>query len=429
MSIAVICGINWGDEGKGRIVDYLAQNADVVVRYQGGNNAGHTVINEFGTFKLHLIPSGIFNPEVTNVLGPGMVIDLESLSDEIAYLKAAQIDVSKIYVSERATICFPFHRYEDIWEEERLIDKAFGSTKKGIAPCYSDRYLKKGIQVGELLQPDLFKKRLRQIVDWKNLITKAVYQKGTTFSYDEMLNWSLTFGNQIKHLISDTVELLEKSVTDGKRILFEAQLGGLRDIYFGIYPYTSSSSSLAGFAPVGGGLFGYSPDRVIGVMKAFSTCVGEGPFVTEIKGQLSEQLREIGHEYGAATGRPRRIGYFDAVASLYGAKIQGVTEIAFTKLDCLTGLDKIPICTHYEVNGQLTNRFPLNGFLEISRPVYIEMEGWNEDISSCRSFEKLPRSAREYILKIEQLVNCYIRYVSVGPERESLIDRGRNFEI
>ena len=424
MSITVICGTNWGDEGKGRMVDYLAQNADVVVRYQGGNNAGHTVINEFGTFKLHLIPSGIFNPAVTNVLGPGMVIDLEALDDEITSLRAAGLDASQIHVSERATICFPFHRYEDIWEEERLGEKAFGSTKMGIAPSYGDRYLKKGIQVGELLQPDIFRERLRKLVDWKNLIAKGIYKKEGTLPYDEMLNWALTFGKRLKHLICDTTELLEASVRDGKRILFEAQLGSLRDIYFGIYPYTSSSCSLAAFAPIGGGLFGYPPERIIGVMKAFSTCVGEGPFVTEMKGNLSELLREIGNEYGAATGRPRRIGHFDALASLYGTKSQGATEIALTKLDCLSGLDKILICTHYEVNGKPIKRFPLNAVLESACPVYIEMEGWSENISGCRRFDELPRAAREYVLKIEQLVDCYIRYVSVGAERESLIDRG-----
>lgn len=423
MSIEVIVGTNWGDEGKGRMVDYLAQDADAVVRYQGGNNAGHTVVNEYGTFQLHLIPSGIFNPGVTNVLGPGMVINLEALAAEIKSLTEAGIDTSNIKVSERATICFPYHRSEDIWEEERLGKSAFGSTKVGIAPAYGDLYEKRGIQVGEIFHRERIKERLAKVVEYKNLVAKGVYHNANEISYNEILDWVTTYGEKIKNLVCDTTPHLEKMVRDGKKILFEAQLGVLRDIHFGIYPFTSSSCCLAYYAPIGGGLIGYRPDRIIGVTKAFSTCVGAGPFVTEIKGEISDMLREIGNEYGAKTGRPRRIGYFDAVATSYGARMQGVTEIALTKLDCLTGLDPLLICTQYEYKGKQIDSFPINAVLEQCRPIYKEMKGWKEDISNIRSFNDLPSEAGQYVLEIERLISRRIRYISVGPGREFLMEK------
>lgn len=428
MSIEVVAGVNWGDEGKGRMVDYLAQRADVVVRFQGGNNAGHTVMNEHGTFKLHLIPSGIFNPSATNVLGPGMVIDLEGLANELDDLRAKGIAPLNIRISDRATICFPFNRDEDAWEEERLASGGqtpFGSTKRGIAPAYGDRYVKKAIQVGELLHPDWLRERLTQLVDWKNLVARGVYGRDRGVSFDETWEWVTTFGGKIQHLIGDTSEYLEQAAREGKTILFEAQLGALRDIYFGVYPYTTSSHATASFFPVGGGLPGRSPDRVVGVMKAFSTCVGEGPFVTEEHdAAVADALREVAHEYGAVTGRPRRIGHFDAVASRYGAWLQGATELALTKLDSLTGLDPLRICTHYEHKGERIDRFPLNAVLETCQPVYQEMRGWRDDISGVRRFEDLPPAAREYVEEIERLVACPIRYVSVGASRDALMDRG-----
>ena len=427
MSIEIVVGTNWGDEGKGRMVDYLAQDADVVVRYQGGNNAGHTVVNEMGTFKLHLIPSGVFNPAAVNILGPGMVIDLEALDKEISDLQTRVIHPINIKVSDRATICFPFNWKEDAWEEERLESSGqspFGSTKRGIAPAYGDRSLKKAIQVGELLYPEQLKDRLYQLVEWKNLIARGVYGKEHGVSFEETWDWVSTFGARIKDLVCDTTELLEKAALENKKILFEAQLGSLRDIYFGVYPYTSSSSSLAAFAPIGGGLFGRTPDRIIGVMKAFSTCVGEGPFVTEIvQAEVANELRETAHEYGAATGRPRRIGHFDALASRYGTYVQGATEIALTKLDSLSGRSPLLICTHYEFKGEQLDKFPINAVLEQCRPIYKEMDGWREDISGVRSFEELPKAAREYVLEIEGLISCPIRYISVGARRECLIDR------
>ncbi len=428
MSIEVIAGVNWGDEGKGRMVDYLAQDADVVVRFQGGNNAGHTVINDLGTFKLHLIPSGIFNPRALNVLGPGMVIDLEGLDAELRDLESHGVTPLNVKVSERATICFPFNSAEDAWEEERLtrdLQRPYGSTKRGIAPAYGDRYVKKAIEVGELLHPAWFKERLKHLVEWKNLIAAGVYGKQNAISFDETLEWAMTFAERIGSRICDVSELLEDAANADKKLLFEAQLGALRDIDYGTYPYTSSSHVLAAFAPIGGGLLGRTPDRVVGVLKAFSTCVGEGPFVTEIQDvDAANALRETAMEYGAATGRPRRIGYFDGLASRYGAWLQGATELAVTKLDCLTGIDPLPICTHYEYQGRPVERFPLNAILEECRPVYTQMPGWTEDISEARRFADLPAAAQAYVAKIEEVVGRGIRYISVGARREYLIDRG-----
>lgn len=420
-NITVLVGLQWGDEGKGRMVDYLAQNVDVVARYQGGNNAGHTVVNEFGTFKLHLIPSGIFNSKVTNILGPGMVIDIQALSEEIDELEKSNIDISNIKISDRATITFPFHRLEDNLEEERLGAASFGSTRRGIAYAYGERYQKKSIQLGELFYPEDLKKRITDLVTWKNLLIKNIYGSNETINTEEILDWVNNYGNKIKHYVCDTTKFLETSAEDGKKILFEAQLGSLRDIYFGIYPYTTSSCTLASYAPVGGGLFNKKINKVIGVMKAFSTCVGSGPFVTEMPPDEAGQLREIAFEYGAATGRPRRIGHFDAVATRYGAKVQGTDEIALTKLDSLSGQKNLFICTEYEISGKLYKDFPLTPALEIAKPIYLEMEGWTEDISQCRKFDKLPPAAQKYINKIEELIGYKIKYVSVGPERESLI--------
>ena len=420
-NITVLVGLQWGDEGKGRMVDYLAQNADFVARYQGGNNAGHTVVNQFGTFKLHLIPSGIFNPGVINILGPGMVIDIQSLSEEITELEKSGINTDSIRISDRATVTFPFHRLEDNLEEDRLGGEAFGSTRRGIAYAYSERYLKKSIQLGELLYPDHLKKRMKGIVEWKNLLLKDVYKSSELIDLNSVLEWLFEYGKKIKHLICDTTSLLEKASSENKKILFEAQLGSLRDIYFGIYPFTTSSCTLASYAPVGGGLFNKKVDTVIGVMKAYSTCVGSGPFTTEMQESEAKNLRETAFEYGASTGRPRRIGHFDAVATRYGAMIQGTDEIAITKVDSLSGQKKLLICTEYEINGKSVTDFPLTPALEIAIPKYIEMDGWNEDISKCRNFNDLPSAARNYINKIEELIGYRISYVSVGPERESLI--------
>ncbi len=420
-NISVLVGLQWGDEGKGRMVDYLAQNVDIVARYQGGNNAGHTVVNNLGTFKLHLIPSGIFNPDVTNILGPGMVIDIEALSEEISGLEKSGIATDGIKISDRATVTFPFHRLEDNLEEDRLGAAAYGSTRRGIAYAYGERYQKKSIQLGELFYPGDLKKRITDLVEWKNILIKNLYKSSETLNADEVFEWINKFGEKIKKYICDTTKYLEESAEAGKKILFEAQLGSLRDVYFGIYPYTTSSCTLASYAPVGGGLFNKKIDNVIGVMKAFSSCVGSGPFVTEMSDVEAGELREVAMEYGASTGRPRRIGHFDAVATRYGAKIQGVDEIALTKVDSLSGQKKLLICTEYEINGKLYTDFPLTPALEIAKPKYLEMDGWEDDITKCRKFNELPEAAQNYINKIEELTGYKIKYVSVGPERESLI--------
>jgi len=423
MSIQVVVGANWGDEGKGRMVDYLAQDADFVVRFQGGNNAGHTVVNEFGTFKLHLLPSGVFNPKVTNILGPGMVIDLQGLIEELDDLKGRGIEPN-IRISDRATICFPFHRMEDGWEEERLGNKAYGSTRRGIAPAYGDRTVKKAIQVGELLYPERLRERLADIVAWKHIKAAGIYGKDKPFTLDEMVEWAENCAAKLGSLICDTSALLEEGAKQGKNILFEAQLGTLRDLNFGIYPYTTSSCALAAYAPIGGGLFGKPVDRVLAVVKAFSTCVGEGPFVTRMEETEANELREIAEEYGAATGRPRTIGHFDALATRYGVWAQGATEVAITKLDSISGRKSLKICTHYEFRGQKIDRFPLNAVLDEATPVYEEMPGWEEDIRGVRRFEDLPQTAQAYVKRIEELIDCPVRFVSVGPEREALIVRG-----
>ncbi len=421
--ITVLVGLQWGDEGKGRMVDYLAGNADIVARYQGGNNAGHTVVNEFGTHKLHLIPSGIFYPHVMNVLGPGMVIDLEAFSAEISELNCAGIDTGNVKVSDRASITFPFHRLEDNLEEERLGGSAFGSTRRGIAYAYGERYMKKSILVSDLLYKDSLHAKVRNLVEWKNILFENVYGKKNAVDLKETTAWIDKYSDVVRPFICNTTELLESATSLGKNILFEAQLGSLRDIYFGIYPFTTSSCTLASFAPIGGGLFSKRIDRIIGVMKSFSTCVGAGPFVTEMPEAEAGKMREIAFEYGASTGRPRRIGHFDAVATGYGARVQGVDEIAMTKLDSLSGQEKLLICTQYEVEGKLTSEFPVPAALEIARPRYIEMDGWNDDISHVRRFEDLPEAARNYVLKAEELVGYPVKYISVGPERESLILR------
>lgn len=426
MSSTVIVGVNWGDEGKGRIVDYLAGDADFVVRYQGGSNAGHTVVNDRGVFKLNLVPSGVLNPQVTNVLGPGMVIDIEHLNKELAGLESRGVGPINMKISDRATICFPFHADEDGWEEERLAastGKPYGSTRRGIAPAYGDRALKKAIQIGELLHPEHLPARIKALVEWKALVAKGVYGKTPTATVDSVMSWLETHGKRVLPMICDTTALLGTAVKEGRHILFEAQLGALRDVCFGIYPFTSSSCCLGAFAPIGSGLFGVNADRIIGVVKAFSTCVGDGPFTTEMDEKEAKELREQANEFGAATGRPRRVGHFDAVASRYGAEVQGAHEIAITKLDCLSGRPTLLVCTHYEYKGKKRTDFPINTVLEHCRPIYREVPGWTEDITGVRKFEDLPKAARDYVELIETSIGRPARFVSVGAHRTAMIVR------
>ena len=424
MSNCAVVGINWGDEGKGRMVDLIAKHYDIVIRYQGGNNAGHTIVNEYGKFALHLIPSGIFSEGVVNVLGNGVVIDLEDLCREIDNLRAHGIRITpeNLKISERATIVFPFHRALDGLEEARLKDRKYGSTLRGIAPVYSDKYQKKTVMLGELLYPEHLKAHLASILEWKNLIIHNVYG-AEPYKLEDMLAWCEEFGGKLRPFLCDVPKYLYEAEKAGKNIRFEAQLGALRDIDFGIYPYTSSSSSIAGYACVGAGMPGSHVDRTVGIVKAYSTCVGEGPFTAEWFGEEAENLREKGGEYGASTGRPRRVGPIDLVATRYGCRIQGATEVALTKLDVLSGMKEVPLCVQYELNGALTDDFPFPAILPEAKPVFRTMPGWNCDISGVRRYEDLPKEARDYVETVEKAIGCHISYVSVGAEREAIITR------
>ena len=424
MSNCAIVGINWGDEGKGRMVDYFAGRYQVVVRYQGGNNAGHTVINEYGKNALNLLPSGIFHPETVNLLGAGAVIDLKHLCGEIEKLreKGVKITPENLKISDRAVMVLPIHPAQDQWEEERLGKNAYGSTRRGISPIYGDKYMKKAIQMGDLLHPEALENHLRRLIDWKNtVIVKGYGQK--EISYDEVLAWIHTYGDVLKPYICDAFALLENAHAAGKDIMFEAQLGALRDIDYGIYPYTSSSNPISAYAPVGCGCPMLKLDEVVGVTKAYSTCVGEGPFVGELNGDSAHDLREAGAEYGAATGRPRRVAWFDIPATKYGTKLQAATALALTKMDVLSYLDEIPVCVGYKLNGQVSDRFPYTADLDACEPVYEVLPGWKCDISGARRWEELPEAARKYVLFIEERVGCPIKYVSVGAERDALIIR------
>lgn len=417
--LTAIAGINWGDEGKGRMVDLLSRNYEIVVRYQGGNNAGHTVINDKGKFILNLLPSGILRDGTVNVLGPGMVVDVEHLSKEAAKLRDAGIKITpeNLKISDRATICMPYHKMLDILEEDRLGDAKFGSTRRGIAPVYADKYMKKTLRMGDLLHFATTCKKLPAIMEWKNLTIRGGY-KAEAVKTEDMIKWLEAFGLPFADYICDTTEYLNNAINEGKSVLFEAQLGALRDIDFGIYPYTSSSSTISAYAPIGAGIPSRKIDNTIGIMKAYSSCVGEGPFTCELFGKEGDALREAGGEYGAATGRPRRVGGFDVPASKYGVMVQGADEIALTKLDVLSYLDKIPVCVRYSVNGKETESFPSGEALANAKPVYEYLEGWKRDISECRSFDELPVQAQKYIMYVQNKVGCRIKYVSVGAGRD-----------
>ena len=424
MASAAVVGINWGDEGTGRMVDLLTKDYDVVVRYQGGGNAGHTIVNEFGTFALHLIPSGVFRPGVMNLLGNGVALDPENLLVEMNALREKGVTISpeNLRVSERASLLLPWHRDLDALEEARLKDRKYGSTKQGIAPFYSDKYQKKTLMIGEILHEDVFFRHLMEIAEWKNLTLAGVY--GAAPYTEEMLRkWAESKVFPLKPYLADTGELLRSLDQAGKNILFEAQLGALRDLDFGIYPYTTSSNTLASAAPVGSGFTTAKIDRVVGVVKAYSTAVGEGPFVSELFGAEADHLREAGHEYGAKTGRPRRVGALDLVATRYGTKLQGATELAVTKLDVLSDLPEIPVCVRYRIDGEETDRFPMTEDLYRAEPVIRKLPGWQSDISGVRRFSDLPKEARDYILFLEEQAGCRVSIVSVGPERQSYIAR------
>ncbi len=424
MANCAIVGINWGDEGKGRMVDLLTEDYDVVVRFQGGGNAGHTVINEKGKFALHLLPSGVFRDGVVNILGNGVALDPENLLKELEDVtsKGVSITPDNLKISDRASLLLPWHRELDELEELRLADKKYGSTKQGIAPFYSDKYQKKTILAGELFYPEELRSHLADLLEWKNLTLTKVYG-AKAFTMEDLEKWLDAYCEKIKPFVCDTGLFLKKAHAEGKQIMFEAQLGSLRDLDYGIYPYTTSSNTTAAYAPIGSGYAGAKINEVIGVVKAYSTCVGEGPFVCEMFGDEAEELRKAGFEYGAKTGRPRRVGPIDIVATKYGVEVQAATQIALTKLDVLSYMDEIPVCTRYIVNGEETDRFPFPMALNDAKPVIKTFKGWKCDISGIRKWEDLPEEAKEYVLFIEKEIECPIKYVSVGAERESIIVR------
>ena len=424
MANCAIVGINWGDEGKGRMVDLLTGHYDVVIRYQGGGNAGHTVINEYGKFALHLLPSGIFRRGVVNVLGNGVALDPENLWAEMQEVmgKGVSLTPDNLKISDRASLLLPWHRDLDALEEARLAEKKYGSTKQGIAPFYSDKQQKKTVLAGELFYPEELRAHLRDLMEWKNLTLTKVYG-AKPYTMELLERWIADACENIKPYICDTGEFLHTAQKQGKRLLFEAQLGSLRDLDYGIYPYTTSSNTTAAYAPIGSGLPSAKIGNVVGVVKAYSTCVGEGPFVCEMFGDEAEALRRAGAEYGAKTGRPRRVGPLDIVATRYGVEVQAATEIALTKLDVLSYMEKIPVCTRYLLNGRETDRFPFPVALKDAKPVIEYMDGWRCDISAARRWEELPAQAQNYVNMIENQIGCRIKYVSVGPERDSIIIR------
>ena len=426
MMLTAITGINWGDEGKGRMVDLLSEEYDIVCRYQGGNNAGHTVKNARGKFVLNLLPSGILRPNVTCVMGNGMVIDLAHLDQEIHSLREKGIDINPdhLKISNRATICMPYHVQQDKLEEQRLGAAKFGSTLRGIAYVYGDKYMKKTLRMGDLLHLDEVRERFRTIVEWKSLTLTSIYGC-EPLNFDELFAWLEKYAAIFKDYICDIGEYLDDADRNGKKILFEAQLGALRDVDYGIYPMTTSSNVIGAFAPIGAGLPGKKLDKSIGIMRAYSSCVGEGPFTAELgmSDEEKQDLREAGHEYGAATGRPRRVGPIDIVASRYGVSCQGADELALTLLDVLDYMDRIPVVTHYDVDGKIVDYFPMGEALNRAKPVVEYLPGWKCDITSARKWEDLPEAAQNYITYLEKAVGCNIKYISVGAEREQVVIR------
>lgn len=421
--VKAVVGANWGDEGKGKMTDMLASEADYVVRFQGGSNAGHTIINEYGKFALHLLPSGVFHENATNILGPVVALNISILMEELKNLKEKNVPIPKLLISDRAQVIMPWHVMFDRLEEERLGTKSFGSTKSGIAPFYSDKYYKTGFQVCDLYNQETLREKVYSICEVKNILLEHLYN-APPLKPDAVIKELLSQGNEIRQMVCDTTALLNKAIKQGKSILLEGQLGALKDPDLGIYPFTTSSSPLAGFGAIGAGIPPYEIRSITAVIKAYSSCVGAGPFVSEIYGDAAEVLRKRGGdagEYGATTGRPRRMGWFDAVATRYGCMVQGATEAVLTLLDVLGYLDEIPVCTGYEINREVTPDFPVTSLLSHSKPVYTVLPGWKCDISGIRNFEDLPGNARDYIRFIEDAIEVPIKWVSNGPRRRDII--------
>lgn len=423
--VRAIVGANWGDEGKGKITDMFASKADVVIRFQGGANAGHTIINDYGKFALHLLPSGICHPEITNIIGNGVALDIPKLVKEINDVTSKGVPQPKLLVSDRAQIMMPYHVLLDTYEEERLADKQFGSTKSGIAPFYSDKYAKIGFQVCDLFYPDELKEKLTSVCEVKNLLLKYVYHK-PLLDVDELFNTLMEYKDMIEPYVADTGAFIRQAIKDGKEILLEGQLGSLKDPDFGIYPMVTSSSTLAGYGTVGAGIPAHEIKDIITVTKAYSSAVGAGEFVSEIFGEEADKMRNHGGdagEYGATTGRPRRMGWFDCVATRYGVEVQGATQVCLTALDCLSYLDEIKVCTGYEIDGKIIKDFPNTHMLKKAKPIFETLPGFKCDIRGIKEFDKLPKEAQDYVLFIEKEIGKPITMVSNGPKREEIIYR------
>ena len=421
--VRAIVGANWGDEGKGKITDMLAKESDIIIRFQGGSNAGHTIINDYGKFALHLLPSGVFYQHTTSIIGNGVALNIPYLIKEIQSIVDRGVPKPHILVSDRAQILMPYHVLFDTYEEARLAGKSFGSTKSGIAPFYSDKYAKIGFQVSELFDDDLLKEKTERVCEIKNVLLEHLYHK-PLLDPKELYDELVTYREMIRPYVCDVSAYLHNAIKEGKKILLEGQLGSLKDPDHGLYPMVTSSSTLAAYGAIGAGIPPYEIKDITTVVKAYSSAVGAGAFVSEIFGDEAEELRNRGGdggEYGATTGRPRRVGWFDAVATRYGCRIQGATEVAFTVLDVLGYLDEIPVCIGYEIDGEVTRDFPTTAKLEKAKPVFTKLPGWKTDIRGIKNYADLPENCRKYIEFVEKEIEVPITMVSNGPGRDDII--------
>ena len=425
--VKAVVGANWGDEGKGKITDMLAKEADIIVRFQGGANAGHTIVNDYGKFALHTLPSGVFYGHTTSIIGNGVALNIPVLFGEIQSIVEKGVPMPKILVSDRAQIVMPYHILFDQYEEERLGGKSFGSTKSGIAPFYSDKYAKIGFQVSELFDEELLKEKVVRVAETKNVLLEHLYHK-PAIDTDELLATLHEYRDMVAPYVCDVSSYLDKAIKEGKTILLEGQLGTLKDPDHGIYPMVTSSSTLAAYGAIGAGIPPYEIKQIVTVCKAYSSAVGAGAFVSEIFGDEADELRRRGGdggEYGATTGRPRRMGWFDCVASKYGCRLQGTTDVAFTVLDVLGYLDEIPVCVGYEIDGEVTTDFPTTAKLEKAKPVLKTLPGWKCDIRGIKKYEELPENCRKYVEFIEEQIGYPITMVSNGPGRDDIIYRNK----
>lgn len=428
--VKAVVGANWGDEGKGKITDMLAKEADIIIRFQGGANAGHTIVNDYGKFALHTLPSGVFYGHTTSIIGNGVALNIPVLIKEISSITEKNVPMPKILVSDRAQVVMPYHILFDQYEEERLGGKSFGSTKSGIAPFYSDKYAKIGFQVCELFDEDGLKTKLASVCETKNVLLEHLYHK-PKLDVEELYATMMEYREMIAPYVCDTSAYLDQAIKDGKNILLEGQLGTLKDPDHGIYPMVTSSSTLAAYGAIGAGIPPYEINQVITVCKAYSSAVGAGAFVSEIFGEEADELRRRGGdggEYGATTGRPRRMGWFDCVASRYGCRLQGTTDVAFTVLDVLGYLDEIPVCVGYDVDGEVSTDFPVTWKLEKAKPVLETLPGWKCDIRGIKNYEELPENCRNYIEFVEKHIGYPITMVSNGPGRDDIIYRKSTLE-